>query len=1005
MPKTLALVERHTSSLVSRVGEALRSYTIGPMSLKDPALAAFFGAGRTTTAGITVSDAMAFTMSAVFCAVDNISSDVAKVPLILKKRIKDGGTDDNTRSKLYRLMKDQPNPDMSSFTFRKTLIAHALTCTGGYAEIERDELGFPAALWILTPDRVAPFLEKTALPDGRYRGRLKYRIDGTTVLDSADVIHIHGLGYDGYTGYSIVDKARQAIGLALAAERFGASFFGNGAVFGGVVSTDQSIGPDKEDELRKQVNEYHGSSDKAHRLLFLSGGWKYTKTGVAPNEAQMDELRDKQCMEVARFFNFPLYKLKVAVSGAQSFASNEQADLDYYKGPLLNWYINCEQEFNRKLIPSLEASQQFFKHNVNAFMRADATARTGLYTALLDRGVYCADDVLELEDLNPQPGGIGKIFLVQGAMVPKDKIGAMVDASIEAKKQPKAVPAPQPVDPNADQNARALADALTRATAAEQLAGEARAEAQRERESRIAMESTGTAQAGEIARLVESERALSVRAGELEGVAASVRAEAESLRAAGVLAAAEIEELRAAAVLELANVARLTAERDAATATLDAQLVSLNDLSARQELTAGELARLTEERDAGMTAFSELNQRWVALADDLTASRAAQDALQAERAAAIETSRQAEVSRLEAERHAAEAEGAAVEARATVARCLEDVARLAGERQSDQSARDAAESEARLAVEARTAAEQLAEMVRQEAAQAVLQAAQARTEATSATEAAAVSAARIVELEAIERQALQERQAAVEAWTAVDAARETSSAEAVRLAGLLATAEAERETLRQAVTDAETARAGALESVTRAEAAIAERDGRLVSERSTAESGRADLERRATDQSAAIVELQRQLAEVREADARGVAAMIAAHRGTIVYKMQGLVEFETDRLRRAQATPEKMRAAMATFYEAFTDRMARALVPELTVHLAFIRSGDDPMDEARRLAEGHVRESRRQLEMMLDGEPDVYAGSVTALWHRWETERAAPIADALMAKELDYARR
>lgn len=1127
MPNTLRLVERRMGGLANRIGEALRSYTIGPMSLKDPALAAFFGAGRSTSAGITVSDEMAFTMSAVFCAVDNLSSDVAKPPLVLRKRNQNGGSDDFVGAKLYRLMKERPNPDMTSFTFRKTLIAHALTCHGGFAEIERDGAGMPAALWILTPNRVEPFIDKIALPNGRYRGRLKYRIDGgKTTLDSADVIHIHGLGYDGYTGYSIIDKARQAIGLALAAERFGASFFGNGAVFGGVVATDQQIGPDKEEELRKQVNEYHGSSDKAHRLLFLSGGWKYTKTGVAPNEAQMDELRDKQCMEVARFFNFPLYKLKVAVAGAQSFASNEQADLDYFKGPLLTWYVNCEQEFNSKLLPEHSSyGSSFFKHNMTAFMRGDAAGRTSLYTALLDRGVYCADDVLEMEDLNPQPGGQGKLFLVQGAMVPKDQLAEVVQAGIDKKKQPKPQPPPPTPAPTPDPNARALEDALTRATAAGELAAAAVTEARQEREARIALEATGTANTAEIARLVVSEQALFARAMDLEGVAAEKRAEADSLRAAGVLREAELEECRAVVVIERASVATLTAERDTAVAARDAQLLRLNELSETLATAEGDLAARGAELEAARQAWSVLNQRCLELDAQLTASRTAQDALQVEQVRATEAAARAESERLAAERRSAEAEGGVVEARATVSKCLEDVARIAQEQQSDRSAREASERLAAEAVEARVAAEGHAEAVRQEAAQAVLLAEQARVDAATASQALTAARSRIEELETAERQAVQDRQAAVDAYSALDVSRVAAVEEASKLTAAIQAIEGEREALRQSVADAEAGRVAALEAVSRAEASLLERESAMSVERSTAETQRAELEQRlaqqveevarldrerqeaesardataarlaaaeearsvavnesatalaeaevaradlvrqlaeqtaivatrererqevsaareatvrelrtaeesrsavqvesaaaiatATERQAelarqvaerdtAMAELQRQLVEVRGADARGVASVIAAHRALVVETMRGIIDWETERLRNAQATPEKLRAKMGTFYDGFTDLVRRRLEPVLAVHLAFVRSDDDPREEARRLAEAHVRESQRQLETVLDGEQlDAYPGSATAMWHRWEAERSTQIADALMARELNYVR-
>src|SRR3990167_7821299 len=483
MSRTITLVpQRSVPSMLTRVGQAIRqairSYTVQG-SLKDPAFARLFGSGS-VAAGMPVTYESAFTFSAVYDAVNQISSDVAKLPLNLLKRREDGGSDHYVDAKLYRLLKDEPNPEMGSMVFRRTVQAHALTCKGGFAEIERDGNGRPVGFWVLTPDRVEMFRDER-------RGPLRYRIDGgPTVLEDRNVIHIEGLGYDGYEGYPLITQARQAIGLALAADKFGSSFFANGSTFGGILTTEQDFDPASEDakDVREQIEKWHASAEKAHRLLVMGGGFKFHATGVDPEKSQLNDLRDKQIEETARFFNMPLHKLKSLLRATNN--NIEQQDLEYYKGPIVNWITLWEQELNRKCISPLESRQQYIKHNAKAFLRADVAGRTALYSALLDRGVYCADDVLALEDENPQPNGQGKMFLVQWAMVPKDKIQALADATIEKAKRPKtqpAAPAAPAADPTTDK----------RTAAAEALAEEARQLAQQEREARIAAEASGTA--------------------------------------------------------------------------------------------------------------------------------------------------------------------------------------------------------------------------------------------------------------------------------------------------------------------------------------------------------------------------------------------------------------------------------------------------------------------------------------------------------------------------------
>ena len=446
--------------------EGLRSYFMGPMSLKDPALSRYFGSSGRSTSGVTVTQENAFTFSAVYDAVNQISSDVAKLPLNLRKRNPSGGSDPYEDSKTHRLLKYEPNPEMGSMVFRRTVTAHALTWHGGFSEIERDGAGRPVAIWPLAPDKVKVEREKTG------RRRLYFKVrgdDGAEVnLDPANVLHIVGLGYDPFCAYPVITLARQAIGLGLAAEQFGSTFFGNGTTFGGVLSM---VGINSEEEaqrLRDVIKARHTGPERANDMLVTWGDMKYTPNGVAPQNAQMNELRSKQVEEVARFFNIPVHKLKNLEHA--TFSNIEQQDLEYYKGCLLNWITLWEEECNRKLIPSLESRQQFVKHNANAFLRADTTARTALYTALLDRGVFNADQVLEYEDLNPQPGGQGQLYLVQGAMVPKDQIVDLVDAQIEKAKAPPPQPTPQPAadKPPVDETpARMLAELVSRTERAE----------------------------------------------------------------------------------------------------------------------------------------------------------------------------------------------------------------------------------------------------------------------------------------------------------------------------------------------------------------------------------------------------------------------------------------------------------------------------------------------------------------------------------------------------------
>src|SRR5690606_24033349 len=436
MPEWVTYVRRSPQrSAWSRVKSWLaRARWIGPFTLNQSSdkaiLESVFGDYGRTAAGIHVSPEMAFTFSAVYDAVNQIASDVAKMPLNLMKRLPNGGSQPYVESKLYRLLKHQPNPEMGSMVFRRQVTAWALADKGGFAEIQRDEVGRPVALWPIEPHRVEV--------DRDERGSLQFIVDGETTIPAADMLHLPGLGYTPHEPYGLINMARQAIGLGLAAERFGASFFGNGSTFGGLLTTDTPLNDEEEKALRKAVESIHKGPDRAHRLAILWGGLKYQSLGVNPKDAEMNDLRDKQVEEVARFFRMPPHRLGLTKPGMMSYNSVEMMNLDYYTGCLLDWITLWEEECNRKLISPLEFRTQYVKHNANVFLRGDFKTRMDGYAIALDKGLYSRNEVRALEDMGPQEGEQGNWYLVQSAQVPLHMLGAVT----EAANKPPEPPAP-----------------------------------------------------------------------------------------------------------------------------------------------------------------------------------------------------------------------------------------------------------------------------------------------------------------------------------------------------------------------------------------------------------------------------------------------------------------------------------------------------------------------------------------------------------------------------------
>lgn len=710
---------------------ASRGMWTGPFKVDESSWAAInaqiFGDGLKTDAGIVVTPETALTFSAVFDAVNQISGDVAKLPLNLHKRRPGGGSDVYVESKLHWLVKHEPNPEMGSVVFRRTLVAHALTWHGGFAEIERDGLGRPAALWLITPDRVEVTRRKI---NGRPEGSLVYVVsngDGVSEeIEPRNMIHLQGLGWSGHGGYRVLNLARQAIGLALAMERFGSAFFGNNSAFGGVLTAPETMDAEEKKDLRHELESVHKSAERAFKFLLLDGGLTYTSIGVEPEKSQLNASRDKQIEEVARFFNIPLHKVKSLERATNN--NIEQQDLEYYKGCLLTWLTLLEEECNRKLVSSLERRQQYFKHNANAFLRGDIKSRYDALGVARDRGIINADEWRDLEDMNPQDGGQGQLYLVQGAQVPLSRIDEMTQAQIAKLTAPP--PAPTSGGGTSDED---------RAKRAEAAATQALEAATAERDARQAAEASASATREEIAVLREREQRAVEQAATLDLLATELRAEVtrrQEAETAALVAKAEAEgravsaedrarqadEARTEAIAHAAQaVLKLTESSEASAADVQAArvavaqaqaseaaaLTELATIRATVERAEGEVARLSttleavqQDADAAMRAAHEAQAQAETLAREKVAS---EDVRTVHEAAVLAAEAKAEQAIADAERARARAE--AVEAEMLAA--SDRVSLLDAERQQQAASAEQARAQV-AALDARLTAERQA---------------------------------------------------------------------------------------------------------------------------------------------------------------------------------------------------------------------------------------------------------------------------------------------------------
>lgn len=381
--------------------------------------------GSQSLSGETVTESTALTYSAVWNAVSLISGTIGALPLHLlrKEKKKKVLADENG---LYRVMHDHPNEFMTAMQFRECLMAHVLTWGNGFAEIVRNGYGDIIALWPIPPNRV-----NVVMGDDQ---RLAYEIlvdNKIVTLPRERVLHVAGLGFDGFNGYSVIAMARKSIGLAMAMETFGSLFFGNGTHPGSVI-THPSVVKDHK-KFREAVSEVYGGLGKSHMVMLLEEGMKIEKVGIPPEDSQFLESRQFQIPEVARWFNLPPHKLKDLTRS--SFSNIESEQISFVTDSILPWLIRLEQSYNMQLLSAPEQRRErlYFKHNVEGLLRGDAAARGTFYRELFMVGAISQNEIREKEDLDPDPNPLADERFVPLNMVPL----SMVKEVLAKDKTPK----------------------------------------------------------------------------------------------------------------------------------------------------------------------------------------------------------------------------------------------------------------------------------------------------------------------------------------------------------------------------------------------------------------------------------------------------------------------------------------------------------------------------------------------------------------------------------------
>ncbi len=378
----------------------------------------FFGG---TTSGKTVNERTAMQTTAVYACVRILAETIASLPLHVYKYT-DRGKEKALDHRLYYLLHDEPNPEMTSFVFRETLMSHLLLWGNAYAQVIRDGRGNVLALYPLLPDRMTV--------NRSLDGELFYEYHkgtGTVILRRDEVLHIPGLGFDGLVGYSPIAMAKNAIGMAIATEEYGAKFFANGANPGGVLEHPGVVKDPA--RIRESWNAVYQGSGNAHRVAVLEEGMKFQSIGIPPEQAQFLETRKFQTEEICRIFRVPPHL--VANLDKATFSNIEHQSISFVVHTIRPWLVRLEQGMNKALLSKSEKGQYFVGFVVDGLLRGDYASRMQGYAVGIQNGFLSPNDIRALENMNSIEHG--DIYAMNGNMLKLEDVGAYIKRDITGK--------------------------------------------------------------------------------------------------------------------------------------------------------------------------------------------------------------------------------------------------------------------------------------------------------------------------------------------------------------------------------------------------------------------------------------------------------------------------------------------------------------------------------------------------------------------------------------------
>lgn len=404
-------IKKH--GILSRIKAAYNSFTEEPTSPLERWLCCLPAIGELSKVGKNITEDDAIRILAVYACIRVIASEISASPIQLMHYMKDGGKE-RIPSQLATLLRYEPNPEMSASDFKRAMTFNLELWGNAYAEVQRSRMGDVVGLWPIPAWRV----QKKRDSETR---RLYYivRPDGTKSvrLEENQMLHLRSMG-DGLIGTRFVSLARDALGLAVAGEEYGSNFFKNGAVASGIAEYPRSLSQEALERFETSMRQKYEGLSNANRIMFLEEGLKFNQLSIPNDAAQFIETRTFQMIEVCRYFGVPPHK--IGILDRATFSNIEHQSMEFDQQCIYPRIVQWEEEMRRTLLSKKEKDEgHFFKFNLNSRSRVAMTTKTTYYNQMRQNGIMNANEIREMEDMNPiPPEDGGEAYLVNGNMIP-----------------------------------------------------------------------------------------------------------------------------------------------------------------------------------------------------------------------------------------------------------------------------------------------------------------------------------------------------------------------------------------------------------------------------------------------------------------------------------------------------------------------------------------------------------------------------------------------------------